>query len=85
MLPRLQAERQLAAIEASSFPDIDAKGRRDVLKKYEAALGLERQKPARPTEAELAALGITVEHVTADGLPVAQDTTGRDEEVGHVR
>jgi len=83
MLPRLKAERQLAAIEAASFPDMDARARREILNKYRQALDEAGSVPA--TEAGLAAVGIAVEHVTADGLPVARDTTGHDEGVEHGR
>lgn len=69
----------MAEIEAASFSDMDKDGRRDVLRKYRGVLGGD-QKVARATEADLASLGIQVEHVGADGLPV--DGTQRDSTEG---
>lgn len=43
-------------------------GRRDVLRKYRTELP--KEKAARATSVDLAALGIAVENVGADGLPV---------------
>jgi hypothetical protein len=80
MLPRLQAERQLAAIEAASFPEMSRNDRREVLRKYQRESGRD-QKAARATEADLAAMPITVEYVTADGRPDERDETGRETEV----
>lgn len=62
MLPTLQVERQLAAIEAASVPHMTSPARRDVLREHQATLGRD-SKPVAATEADLASIRILVEHV----------------------
>lgn len=80
MLPTLQAERQLRAIEAASVPHMDRDGRADTIRKYTLMLGVDaKAKPA--TTADLAAMGITRETVNAEGVVVG-DGTRRDRTEG---
>lgn len=79
-MPQLQAERQLAAIEAASVAHMDKSGRSEVFAKYSRAVNADT-KPRRPALGDLAGIGIAVEEVTADS-PAAngtqQDTTEAD-------
>jgi hypothetical protein len=61
-LPELEAREQLAAIEAASVPHMDARGHRETLSRLLAVLGAD-VKPAKATAADLASIGIQVEHV----------------------
>lgn len=85
MLPRLEAEQQLLAIEAASIAHMDKQAIREVFRRLQSVLGRE-QAPAKPSLSDLAAIGITVTEVDAQGVPLApRDTTGHDdpgEEVG---
>jgi hypothetical protein len=73
MLPQLQAEQQLAAITAASVPYMKPETSGEILRKLERHLGGDgKAKPA--STADIAALGITVETVGADGLPVDAGT-----------
>lgn len=84
MLPRLEAERQLLAIEAASVAHMDRQAIRDVFRRLQRAQGSE-QAPAKPRLSDLAAIGITVTEVDAQGMPLApRDTTGHDDPVGEV-
>lgn len=60
MLPELQAEEQLAAIEAASVPHMTDQARRQILSRIHAAIPT-RAKPATP--GDLATAGIRVKHV----------------------
>jgi hypothetical protein len=61
-LEQLRAREQLALIEAFSVPYMSKEQHRDVIGRLTAELGISRR--AQPaTAADLAALGITVEHV----------------------
>lgn len=62
MLPELRAERQLAAIEAAAVPHMTAATSREVVASHARHLNRERN-VAKATESDLAAIGITVEHV----------------------
>lgn len=62
MLPPLQAEAQLAQIEAVSVPHMTAQGQRDVFRRHQDILR-QHSRPARATKAGLAAAGIRVRHV----------------------
>lgn len=61
MLPELQAEAQLAAIEAASVPHMTEKAQRDVIRGNQRFL--ESGKPAPATPDQLAAAGIRVTRV----------------------
>lgn len=69
-LPGLQAERQLEAIQASDAPHIAAGDRRDLFSTLRQRLSLD-EKPEPATAADLAVIGIKVEHV-----PKKQKETG---------
>lgn len=60
MLPELQAEEQLAAIEAASFPELTDQARRQILARIHMAIP-RKAKPATP--GDLASAGINVKHV----------------------
>lgn len=60
MMTELQAEEQLAAIEAASFPDLTDQARRQILARIHTAIP-RKAKPAQPSD--LAAAGIRVRHV----------------------
>ena len=62
MLPQLEARAQLQAIEASSVPHMTTEGRRSVLRSHQDNLG-ETVKPVAASAADLAGMGIQVEHV----------------------
>lgn len=76
MLPQLQAEQQLASIEAASMPHMKAQAQRDIIRRH-ADVANSGRRPERATARDLAAIGITVEHVNAEGVPVS-DGTARD-------
>ena len=69
MLDELHAERQLAAIEAASAPYMTPAGQRQALDRYNTALNVRRERPARRpmTVAQLRAAGINVEIVPPEG------------------
>lgn len=54
MLPQLEAERQLASIEAASAPYMNAEAARAMFAKYMSMMG-EEQRPRRATLDDLAA------------------------------
>lgn len=81
MLPQLQAEQQLAEIEAASVPHMKPQTQRDVIRRH-ADVANSGRKPERATARGLAAIGITVEHVNAEGVPVSDGTAQDDTTVG---
>lgn len=74
MLPQLQAERQLAATKAATFPHMSQQAQRETLRDLGRLIGSD-QPAEKATAANLAAIGITVEYVDAEGRPVADGTT----------
>lgn len=63
-IPALAAERQVAAIEAASFPHMAERGRQQLLREKALAMGRDDRKAAAPaTQADLAAMGIQAELV----------------------
>jgi hypothetical protein len=65
MLPALQAERQLAAIEAASAPNMTKQSYKDTVSGYMRTIDAGAA-PTRATAAALAGIGIAVEYVTAE-------------------
>lgn len=57
MLPELQAQQQLAAIEAAAIPHMKPDAQRDTIRRYQAHV---RMDVAKPGPGDLAALGIHV-------------------------
>jgi hypothetical protein len=66
-LPALRASEQLSAIEAASVPYMDKDGHRDTMRRHLSLVGGD-VKAAPASEAELAAIGIKVEHVEKKGV-----------------
>lgn len=81
MLPQLQAERQLLAIEAAAMPHMKAESQQRILANLQR-IGEPDQTPVKATSSDLAAMGISVEYVDAEGNPVSDgtraDETGAD-------
>jgi hypothetical protein len=73
MLPQLQAEQQVRSIEAASVPHMTSGGHREVMRGYQHILGGETR-AARASSVDLAAMGIAVEYVGADGLPAREES-----------
>lgn len=69
MLPELRASEQLSAIEAASFPNMGKDGQRDTMRRLTHQVG-RGEKPAKATEADLAHIGIQVEHVPKEEVTV---------------
>lgn len=69
-LPGLQAERQLESIQAADAPHVSAGDRRDLFSSLRQRLAID-SKPEPATAADLAVIGIKVEHV-----PKKQKETG---------
>lgn len=61
-LPELRAAEQLAAIEAASVPHMDKQGHRETIRRLTQQIDGDT-KAAPASEGDLAAIGITVEHV----------------------
>lgn len=62
MRPRLDAERQLAAVNAAGFPHMKKEAdRRRYVKRLERVAEPGRRRARRASKADLAAMGITVE------------------------
>lgn len=61
-MPELEAERQLAAIEAATAPHMEQGAQRETQRRYLSALGTTK-KAAPATAAQLASARITVERV----------------------
>ena len=59
-MPKLEAEQQLARIEAAGLPHMDKSSRDNVFRRLRGALG-RSAKPKPATPADLAMLGIRVE------------------------
>lgn len=64
MLPELQAERQLLAIEAATAPHMEKNAFRDVVRNHSRVAAV-AARPRPASDADLAALGIQVEYVKA--------------------
>lgn len=73
MLPRLQAEEQLARIEAASIVWMAADDRRDVFARLRRQYG-DKNVVDVPTSRDLAAIGISVVEVDAEGRPTRDGT-----------
>jgi len=63
MLPRLDAERQLKAFEAASIPHMEDRDRSRAFRYWQDLAGGHAEKPKPATAADLAAIGIKVQHV----------------------
>lgn len=72
-LPQLQAERQISATKAATFPHMTPQAQRETMRDLGRLVGSD-QKREQATQATLAASGITVEYVDAEGRPVAAGT-----------
>jgi len=73
MLPRLQAEEQLAAIEAATIGNCvgEPQDRQRRVRELEReALGGRRRRPAKASNADLAAMGIGMTLVDAQGQEI---------------
>lgn len=61
-MSEIRASEQLAAIEAASYPHMDKESQRDTVRRLTQQIS-STVRPAKATAADLAQMGIEVEHV----------------------